>query len=313
MLDLGERKQTNLGRLANPFVGRGIELHHVETCVDEGRRPITIVGPGGAGKTRLLQEVGHRLLPRFSGPDDGGVWFIGLNEARTLTDIVLSTATVLGVSVAKTQSMLDTLGRAIAGRKRVLLLFDNFEQLVEHGPDTLNHWLETAPEASMVISSRERLLLPGEQLISIGSLGLPDQTCASVDEFLDSEAGKLLIDRVRSVRSGYNPDSSEATSLTNLVWRLDGMPLALELAGARFATLNPSQLLERLERRFEILSRRTRLPHRHDSLKTCIDWSWEMLSPVEQSVLAQCYVFSGGFDIDAAEAILEKGEGASTL
>lgn len=305
-MDQEQHKRTNLPPLSTQFVGRDAELHQLGQWLEESRRPITILGPPGAGKTRLLQEIGHRFLSDLKDSQDSAVWFIDLSKARSLTDIVMSTATDLDVPLLdETASALETLGRAIEGRKRILLLFDNFEQLVQHAQDSLGYWLSVAPLACVVVSSRERLLLPGECLLTLGPLGLPVETCGSVDEFVQTEAGRLLVDRIRSVRSGYRPEPGDVPTLTTIVRRLDGLPLALELAAARFTVLDPAQLLPRLERRFEVLAHRSHTETRHSSLRTCIDWSWDLLEPIEQNVLAQCSIFRGGFDIDAAEAIID--------
>ena len=306
MLDLGERKQSYLPVSATPFVGRDSELRQLGHWLDEGRRPITIVGPPGAGKTRLLQEIGCRLLSDFSGKEDGGVWFIDLSRASSLVDIVMSIAATLGVPLPdETSAAVDTLGRAINGHKRVLLLFDNFEQVVEHGQDTLGYWLSMAPLARAVVSSRERLRLPGECLIAVGALELPDRTCDSAEELVRSEAGRLFVDRIQSVLSPYQPNRADVAALTAIIWRLDGLPLALELAAARVTVLDPAQLLRRLERRFEVLGLRAGAQTRHGSLRACIDWSWELLESIERDVLAQCTIFRGAFDVEAAEAVID--------
>ena len=146
----------------------------------------------------------------------------------------MSTAAAMNIpSLDETASAVVTLGRAIAGRGRTLLLLDNFEQLVSHGEDSLGHWLSAAPLARIVISSRERLSLSGECLLPLSPLRLPDENCTSLDELVQSEAGHLLIERVRSVRAQYLPKPDEISTLTAIVRRLDGLPLALELAAWR--------------------------------------------------------------------------------
>lgn len=303
MTELGDQNRTNIHSVSSLFVGRESELDQLTQWLKSGRKPIAILGPPGVGKTRLLEELGRLSAADF---EEGGVWFIDLTKARTLADIAMSTAEVLAVPPHDdTRSAVETLGRAIAGRGPVLLLFDNFEQLVSHGEDSIGHWSSVAPLAKIVVTTRERLLLRGECLLPLGPLGLPPEDCESFDELVQTDAGHLLVERVRSVRAGYLPTPEEVSTLGEILHRLDGLPLALELAAARFAVLAPSQLLDRLEQPFDVLARRTHREDRHDSLWACIDWSWSLLDPSEQDTLALCSVFRGAFDVDAAESIIE--------
>ncbi|MBT3218947.1 MAG: AAA family ATPase, partial [Proteobacteria bacterium] len=212
---------TNLLPSPGVFIGRNNEISKIKQWMGEGKRLVTIMGPGGAGKTTLLEEVGRRQQSTDEAENNGGVWFIALNEARSLADVVLRTAEALNIAAeTDVQTSLEMVGRAIAARQKILLLFDNFEQVAQFGCETLAYWLRGAPRATFIVSSRERLLLPDEQLITVGALNLPPKNCASITAFANSEAGRLFLTRIGNLNPSYSPPEDMAPILTKIVWRL---------------------------------------------------------------------------------------------
>jgi predicted ATPase len=180
---------------------------------------------------------------------------------------------------------------AIADRGRVLVVLDNFEQVIQHAPATVGRWLH-ARDASFMVTSRERLHLSGEVVQLVEPLPL------------DGSAIDLFVARARAVRHDFAPDAAQRSVIADVVKLLDGLPLAIELAAARIAVLSPSQLLVRLRDRFKVLAGRRGVT-RQSTLRAAIDWSWDLLSAWEQAALEQCSVFDGGFTLAAAETVID--------
>ena len=222
----------------------------------------------------------------------GGVYFCDLSECRSVDGILFAVASALHVQLG-CESPAVQLGHAMAGRGRCLIILDNFEQVIEHAADTVGHWLDRARNASFVVTSRERLHLNGEVLLSLDPLPL---TTDSVE---------LFNLRATAQRPGFELTPTNRAVVSEIARLLDGLPLAIELAAARIAVLSPMQLLERLEDRFKILVGSRGTASRQATLRNAIDWSWTLLSPWEQVAMAQCSVFEGGFSLAAAEAVID--------
>ena len=278
----------NLVAERDSFIGRSAELRGLASRLDAGSRLLTVLGPGGTGKTRLVRRYGLAWL----GDWPGGVYFCDLSEARSLDGIHFAVAAALGVPLGKDDPTVQ-LGHAIAGRGRCLLILDNFEQVLKHAPATLGHWLDRAGEASFVITSRERLHLGGEEVLPIEPLAL------------DSEAIELFAARAKAQRPEFTLSEHNHAAVAEVVRLLDGLPLAIELAAARVRVLSPAQIVLRMKDRFALLAGARGMAARQATLKAAIDWSWDLLSPWEQAALAQCSVFEGGFTLEAAEAVLD--------
>jgi predicted ATPase len=266
--------QTNLPVPATIFLGREQELPEVVELLD-GTRLLTLTGPGGTGKTRLALQAAGLAAEEY--PD--GVWWVPLAPLRD-PGLVLATASqALGAK--------DGLAEHI-GDKRMLLLFDNFEQVIDAATD-IGELLEACPHLNVLVTSREPLHLDGEQEYPVPPLAHDE----SVDFFLT---------RARAARPGFEPDESVA----EICRRLDNLPLALELAAARTRALSPRQILERLEQRLPLLTGGARnLPQRQRTLRATIEWSYELLPPPEQRFFGRLGVFSGGCTLEAAEAVAE--------
>ncbi|MCC6526562.1 MAG: tetratricopeptide repeat protein [Polyangiaceae bacterium] len=296
------REASGLPPALTSFVGRGRERSAIDRALGSGARLVTLVGPGGAGKTRLAVEWARG---RRAETGDRAIFFCDLTEARSLEGVCVAVASALGVPMARGAGAAEhtaQLGLALAGHEGAVVVLDNFEQVVAHGAATVGRWLVDAPDAVLVVTSRSPLGLPGEQVCEVGSLGLP----APGAEVRGADAVELFVERARAVRVGYEPSVADAREIAAVVARLDGLPLAIELAAARMRVLTPRQIAQHLERRFELLGRAPAgVPARHATLRAAIDWSWDLLEPAEQSALAQCAVFRGGFDLEAAMAVVE--------
>ncbi|MBP6777539.1 MAG: tetratricopeptide repeat protein [Piscinibacter sp.] len=278
----------NLAAERDAFVGRAAELRALAQRLDAGTRLLTIVGPGGTGKTRLVTRYGHAWL----GDWPGGVAFCDLSEARSIEGIHFAVALALGVPLARGDAS-QQLGHAIAARGRCLVILDNFEQIAAHAPATLGRWLDRAAEASFLVTSRESLHLAGEEVFAVEPLALAD------------EAVELFAARARARQPGFEITPANRAAVADIVRLLDGLPLAIELAAARIRVLSPAQIVARLQDRFRLLAGARGVAARQATLEAAIDWSWNLLAPWEQAALAQCSVFDGGFTLEAAEALLD--------
>lgn len=282
------------------FFGRGAELRAIGDLFDAGVRLVTLGGPGGMGKTALSQ----RYTLSYLGDWPGGAWLVDLADARSSLDISRAMGAALAVPLDQGDAV-DTLGAALRARGRVLVLLDNFEQVVKHATETLGCWLDLAPEAGFLVTSRQRLGLVGERLLSIDPLPLPPAD-VSIEALEDNPATALFLDRARAVQPDLQVDPAQAAAIAQLVRLLDGLPLAIELGAARVRVLPPTKILERMGRRFDLLRGGPRgASDRQGTLRGAIDWSWGLMEPPARAALAQLSVFEGGFDLEAAEAVLD--------
>ncbi len=305
-LRVPEERRGNVPTAMDALIGREAELATLRRWLDEGVRLITLLGPGGIGKTRLAMHFGATQLEARLW--DGGVWLCDLTEARTVEDICHAVARALGVALTRegdTSDPAERLGRALAGCGASLVLLDNVEQVIQHMPSTVGRWLALAPHSRFLVTSREALRLTGEKLLDLAPLGLPPEGEERLEELARAEAVRLFVQRARSARGHFELTAAEAPLIADIVRRLDGIALAIELAAARTHLLSVRQLRDRLSRRFELLRSGLRgASHRQATLWGAIDWSWTLLDATEQAALAQCSVFHGGFTLEAAEAVL---------
>jgi len=278
----------NLPAERDAFVGRVDELRALARRLDGGVRLVTLVGPAGTGKTRLARRYGRGWL----GDWPGGVFFCDLSEARSLDGILFEVGSALGVPIGRGDGCAH-LGTALAGRGRCLLVLDNFEQVQEHAAATVGRWLDLAAEAAVVVTSRERLHLRGEEVLAIEPLPV------------SGDAIELFRVRALAQQPGFALGESNRAAVAEVVRLLDGLPLAIELAAARIRVLSVEQLVERMRNRFALLSGGGGSGARQATLKAAIDWSWQLLEPWERAALAQCSIFDGGFTLEAAEAVLD--------
>ncbi len=281
-------KKTNLPTRVDSFFGREPELLELGQRVAGGQRLITVLGAGGTGKTRLSQHFGGTQLGEFP----GGVWFCDLTQSRGRSGILSAMGVALEVPLTGRDPEAQ-LAEAILGRGRVLVILDNFEQVVDQATDTLGRWLQGAPEAVFMVTSRALLRIAGEEVFTL-------------DPLPAAEAMNLFYDRARAVRPDFERTGDNEPVVTEIVERLDGMSLAVELAAARVRMLSPEKILSRLSERFKLLrGQRRDQSARQATLRGAIDWSWELLKPHEQSALSQLSVFRGGGTLEAAEAVVD--------
>jgi predicted ATPase len=273
------------------FVGRARDLERIGSLLAEARI-VTLWGPPGIGKTRTALQIARR--------HEG--WFCDLSEARDLAALHAAVARGLGVTLGPDPE--TALARRLAALGAACVVLDNFEQLVAHAPATLGAWLEAAPAARFVVTSRERLRLREEVLVELLPLEQPREGQASAG----AEALELLLDRVRAQRPAYAPDARELERLGRLVRLLEGIPLAIELAAARLPALGIEGLLERLDQRLELCGRGARgAGSRQATLRGAIEWSWQLLDAPLRRALARSSVFRGGFTLEAGEALIGPG------
>ena len=281
----------NLPAERDAFVGRSAELQALAQRLEAGDRLLTVVGPGGTGKTRFARRYALAWL----GDWPGGVYFCDLSEAHGLDGVLGAVAVGVGVPLAQGDAVVQ-LGHAMAARGRCLVILDNFEQVLDHAAPALSQWLDRAGDASFVVTSRERLKLDGETVFPLEPLPVAGDS---------SDAIELFAARARAQRSGFVVDEDNRDAVVEVVRLLDGLPLAIELAAARVRLLTPAQIVERLRDRFALLAGARGTAARQATLRAAIDWSWDLLNAWEQSALAQCSVFEGGFTLAAAESVLE--------
>lgn len=292
------------------FIGRQRELAELARLFADDARLVTVVGTSGTGKTRLAR--------RFAASDEVArshlqTWFCDLSAARSESELCATVAQALDVPLTAARGdPAAVLSRALGSRGRVFLVLDNLEQVVEPARSTVKRWLADAPDLRVLSTSRAPLALAEEQRFELDPLSVPAPEARRASEVLEAEAAELFADRAKLADAGFELDDERAAAVAELVRRLDGIPLAIELCAARVGLLSPAQLLELLASRFETLVARpgARLTPRQATLRGAIDWSWELLEEWQRSALAQLSVFRGSFDLDAVRAVLSLGDGA---
>jgi predicted ATPase/class 3 adenylate cyclase len=269
------------------FIGRLDALADLARRFERGARLVSVLGIGGTGKTRLALRFGWTWLGDFP----GGVWFCDLAQAHDLHGLVRAVAQGLDVPLGAEDAVVQ-LGRVIAGRQACLVILDNFEQVARYAASTLGRWLDGAPAARFLVTSREVLGLQGEEALALPPLAAADGVA-------------LFMRRAASAHAGFSPGNDDQAAIAKLVTLLDGLPLAIELAAARIRVMPPAALLARMDQRFRLLVAAGGRHDRQATLRATFDWSWELLTDAEKSALAQLSVFEGGFTLPAAEVVID--------
>lgn len=300
-----DRRPNNLPAQPTILIGREKELAEIlERLESRDVRLLTLTGPGGTGKTRLALQASAELIDRF--PD--GVFFVDLAPARDPDAVVAAIARTVGLREMNDQPLLETLKDHLRKRS-MLLLLDNFEQVTVAAPQVAGLLLE-CPNLKLLVTSREALQVRSEHIYPIPPLKLPDVRHKRIDleQLTQYEAVRLFIERARAVKPDFHVTNENAPAVAEICIRLDGLPLAIELATARINLFSPQALLDRLESRMKILRGGARdLPARQQTLWDTIDWSYELLERGEQRLFELLSVFSG-FTIEAVEAVLERND-----
>ena len=292
-----EATPNNLPEQLTSFVGRERELEEA-TQLLRGSRLLTLLGMGGLGKTRLSLQIAADMLDAY--PD--GIWFLDLAPIRDPSFVPNEAAHVLSVREEPGKPLTQTLCAHLKSRK-ALLIFDNCEQVVSACASLANAILRAAPDIRIIASSREALRVPGEQIYPVLPLAVP-APAASVETLSRSEAVQLFIARAQLQKPGFTLTEREAPAIAELCARVEGIPLALELAAARMRSLSLQEINKRLHNRFSLLTGGGRvLLERQQTLRALVAWSYDLLSDNEKLLFERLGVFVGGFDLAAAEAV----------
>jgi len=288
------------------FVGRAAVVDQIADHLNQYRL-VTVTGPGGAGKTRLAGEVARQVTGRFA----DGVWLAELAAVRDPAQVAPAVAAALGIRELPTAAAAEALARALA-RRQLLLVLDNCEHVIGAAAELCGRLLLGADDIRVLATSREPLQIAGEARYRLAPLTLPDPE--SPADPGRSEAVALFADRARRADASFALDAATAPTVARLVARLDGMPLAIELAAARVETLGVAQLLDRIDDRFTLLEAGDRLAAaRQRSLAATVEWSYRLLDERQRRVFRAVSVFPGPFTLDGAEAVAGAGAGPVVL
>jgi predicted ATPase len=290
----------NLRAQTTSFIGRESEVAELQAAL-KAHRLVTLTGVGGVGKTRLATEVAARMAGEF--PD--GVWFFDLAAVADPAAVTDAVAAVLGIIQQPGKSVAESVAAALEGRVR-LLVFDNCEHVVDSVADLVEAILAASATVTILATSREGLGVSEEQLWRVPSL--------DVNAGTDSAAVNLFVDRAHSVVSDFSlAQHGAADAVVEICRRLDGIPLAIELAASRMASMTASEVRDRLDQRFRLLVGSRRGLSRHQTLRHAVAWSYDHLNDAEKPLLDRCSVFAGGFDLESACAVMGSADEFATL
>jgi predicted ATPase/class 3 adenylate cyclase len=295
-----DRRPNNLPTESSAFIGREAELLAIRERLDDADvRLVTLTGPGGTGKTRLALRAAVDQVDRFT----DGVFFVNLVTATDRDAVTGLVATAVGLVDTNDRAPLDELRRQLRSQQ-VLLVLDNFEQVTVAAPVLLD-LLADCPGLKLLVTSRQALRVRGENVVSVPPLSLPAAAghATTAAELTQFEAIQLFVERARSVRSDFRLTDDNASSVAEICRRLDGLPLAIELATARLNLFSPEALRDRLGSRLKMLAGGARdLPERQQTLRATIEWSYQLLEPAEQRLFEMLSVFAGS-SVEAVEAV----------
>ncbi len=295
--------KTNLPVPLTSFIGREREIEVVQRLMDAARL-LTLTGAGGIGKTRLAIQAASQLARSY--PD--GVWWVELAPLSVGTLVPQVVAQVLGMREASSRPLTESL-RDFLQEKQLLLVLDNCEHLITACAQFAYDFLSQCAKLRILATSREALGITGETVFSVPVLSFPDLSHMSqLQNLKEFESIQLFVERAAAIQPDLALTQENAFAVTQICYRLDGLPLAIELAAARVKMFTLQEIARRLDDRFRLLAQgsRTALP-RHQTLRAAIDWSYELLSRAEQTLLRRLSIFAGGFTLEAAEAVAAGG------
>jgi predicted ATPase/class 3 adenylate cyclase len=298
-----DRRPNNLPTQASTFIGRDTELREIRASIErESVRLLTLTGPGGTGKTRLALEVAADEIDRF----DHGVFFIDLSAIRDTQALLASIARTIGLTETADGSLLAELERQLH-QQRVLLVLDNFEQVMAAAPTAIE-LLSGCPKLKLLVTSREALHVRGEHVYAVPPLSLPHagRETPTAAELSGYEAVQLFVERAQAVRPDFRLSDQNSAAIADICLRVDGLPLAIELATARINLFSPDELRQRLGSRLALLRGGSRdLPSRQRTLRATIEWSNQLLEPGERRLFELLSIFPVA-GLDAVEAVAEQ-------
>jgi predicted ATPase/serine/threonine protein kinase len=308
-----DRRDQALPIQRTPLLGRAGELTLVKgMLLDPAIRLLTLTGPGGTGKTRLAVQVAADLAALF----DGGVSFVNLAPIADPSLVASAIASALGVRESSERPLMAAIVDHLRNRGQTLLVVDNFEQVSDAAP-RVQELLDACPDLNVLVTSRVVLRIYGEQEVPVPPLPLPAAEAAgSLPTLMECASIALFVQRAAASRPGFMLTVKNADAVVEICRRLDGLPLAIELAAARVKILPPAELLSRIGRRLELLTGGARdLPERQQTLRRAIKWSYDLLTPAEQKLFRRLSVFAGGCTLEAVEAVCNTSEdlGVSVL
>ena len=263
----------------------------VVTDALDAHRVVTLTGVGGVGKTRLALQSAALVAERFR----GGVWLIELAAVSDGAGVDAALASLFMVQPQPGRSTRDVVVDALGGRE-VLLVIDNCEHVLDDVAGLVEALVASCPGVRVLVTSRESLSVAGEWAWRVPSLPA------------GSAGSELFVERAESTAAGFEPDSDDLVVIAEICERLDGIPLAIELAAARVRSMSPTQIRDMLGERFRLLTGSRRSIERHQTLRHAVQWSYDLLAPVEQTVLQRASVFAGGFDLSGATAVGNSGD-----
>jgi predicted ATPase/class 3 adenylate cyclase len=288
----------NLPIQVTSFIGRELEIADLTKAL-EGSRMVTLTGTGGTGKTRLALQVVGSLVDSFA----EGVYFVDLAPVSDPGLVTQAVASALSVREASDTNLVEQVIEKL-GRGRQLLLMDNCEHLIDAAARLSSDLLARCPQLTILATSREALNIAGESVWRVPSLSLPEEQRQDLEEVGRSEAVRLFVERAGAAKRDFVLSDANRDAVAHICRRLDGVPLAIELAAARTSSLTPEEIMQRLADRFRLLTGGSRTAMaRQQTLEAAVDWSHDLLTPAEQVLFRRLSVFSGGFDISAAESV----------
>ena len=299
----GSAHPHNLPEVSHRLIGRRKELLEASRALEPSRSVVSLIGTGGSGKTRLALAIAHLFLNHHR----DGVWWIDLTTVKDDVGIAQQMSRSLGIRSTSVDGRFETVERYLRSGDR-LLVFDNVEQISEDCAQWIARLRETCPSVRFLVTSRVPLKLPAEIELRLASLSippLPSETTSVGTEINQFESVRLFIERVNDVRPGFVLSQVNAETIARICRRLDGIPLALELAAARVRTFSLEELARRLEENFRMVLGRggNETPTAHETLQASIDWSYELLSEAERQLFGRLAVFRGGWTLDGAEKV----------
>ena len=295
--------RNNLPLQLTSFIGREQEIADLKKLLTTEARLVTLTGPGGSGKTRLALAVASGMVEGF----EDGMWWVGLAPISDPDLVPQAVASVLSVREVPGRSVTDTLVEHLEEREALLLL-DNCEHLVASCVALCDVLLHACPMLKILATSREALAVAGERRWQVPPLSSPDPRVQAAGELGRFESVRLFVERARYRRPDFVLNPENAPSVAEVCYKLDGIPLAIELAAARVGTISVPQISGRLGHSLTLLAGRDRTaPERQQTLSATLDWSYELLEVAERELFARLSVFAGGFALEAAEAVCAGG------